>query len=141
MSIDPLYLHRLLRLADQLEVDEDSITQVDDDETIFYCDGRKYRVIAEIELTEELLKIMPADKNEFDIKLLVEYLHLPSARACIMSMLQPGYEPISEVAALELLDDEEREIDDYFRDSAARTWSPMLDEEEERPGRFLIYEL
>jgi hypothetical protein len=144
MGIDPLYIHRIFRLAEYLEVEEDDLTLVDESEYVFSHDGDLFRVLAEDELENILRKKLPRG-HRIDPRVLVEYMQLPSAQRIILEILQPDEQPrlFDEEAERVLLSEEERQLDDLIRSgaSADQITMPTEDELEERSGRFFIYQV
>ncbi|RQV95875.1 hypothetical protein EH220_05945 [bacterium] len=139
--IDPLYIHRLYRLSDYLEVDEDELVQVDDDESVFYWNGQKFRVLSENELLSELLTRATANTQEAEtIHVWVEYLYLPSARQKILSMLNIESDTSIADTLLMTLSKKEQAINEWIHNPERHDWIPRISNRE-RAGRFFIYQI
>ena len=138
---DPILIHRVFRLAKWLEVGEQDIRLVDDFWHDFVCKGVRYRVLAEDELIDELLKVHRRLKG-FMPDFLVQYMHLPAARELMLAALKAEKsEAAYDVHGL-ILSRQEKDMDSKIRQGLVEAASAMCEpDDEERPGRFFIYAL
>ena len=146
---DFLILHRISRLADFLEIDEDRILSLDEDQHLFGAGHAVYRVLAEDEL-QELLTAHRLLDERLSSRFLTEKMYLPVVRRRILKTLDAERDnPVCDADAI-FLSVEDRILNSVLRDGRIDPNLPGLEDEEdplddemaeERSARFFIYQV